>query len=81
MVRAAYKFNKYFNTSVRYAVQDFDESKTNVQADSNVWHIDNVSKLADNLEMKVRIGLVDADEKNGKDVSYNEYRLEFNYLF
>ena len=48
-----------------------------------IWHIDNVSKLTKNLEMKVRIGLVDADPgSSGKaDVSYNEYRLEFNYLF
>ncbi len=83
MVRAAYKFNSYFNTSLRYAVQDFDDAKTNVQADSTIWHLDNVSKLAKDLEMKVRIGIVSADPgRSGKDdVSYNEYRLEFNYLF
>lgn len=83
LVRAAYKFNKYFNTSVRYAVQDFDDAKAGVQADSNIWHIDNVSKFSKNFEMKVRVGLISADPgSSGKaDVSYNEYRLEFNYLF
>jgi hypothetical protein len=83
MVRGAYKFNKYFNSSLRVAYQDFDDDKPNVQADSTVLHLDNISKLADNLEMKVRVGLVSCDTGNtGKsDTSYNEYRLEFNYLF
>ncbi|WP_309498868.1 hypothetical protein [Sulfurovum sp.] len=83
MVQGSYKFNPLFNTSLGYAIQDFDDAKVNVQADSNVWHMDNVSKLAKDLEMKVRIALVSADPgTTGKDdSSYNEYRLEFNYLF
>lgn len=83
MAQASYKFNPLFNTSLGYAIQDFDDAKVNVQADSNVWHMDNVSKLAKDLEMKVRIALVSADPgTTGKpDTSYNEYRLEFNYLF
>ncbi len=83
MVQGSYKFNSFFNTSLGYAIQDFDDAKVNVQADSNIWHLDNISKLSKDFEMKVRVGLVDADSgSTGKaDVSYNEYRLEFNYLF
>jgi predicted porin len=83
MARVAYKFTPEFDVSLRYAIQDFDDDKANVQADSNVWHLDTVYKLTPNFYVKGRIGLVDADPDNtGKaDVSYNEYRLEFNYLF
>jgi hypothetical protein len=83
MARAAYKFTSNFNASLRYAVQDFDDTKANVQADSTIWHLDTVYKFTPNFYMKTRIGLVDADPADtGKtDVSYNEYRLEFNYLF
>lgn len=82
MARAAYNFTPKFNASLRYAVQDFDDDKSGVQADSTVWHLDTVYKFTPNFYMKTRVGLVDADTDSGKsDVSYNEYRLEFNYLF
>ncbi|MFT7880404.1 MAG: hypothetical protein ABXS91_08430 [Sulfurimonas sp.] len=82
MARAAYTFTPKFNASLRYAIQDFDDDKVNVQADSTIWHLDTVYKFTPNFYMKTRIGLVDADTDSGKsDVSYNEYRLEFNYLF
>lgn len=69
---------------VRYAVQDFDEDKTDVQADTKVIHTDWIHKVAavEGLEFKVRIGLVDGEEKGtAADNSYNEYRFEANYLF
>ena len=95
MIRGDYNFGKAGLVSglkglIRYAVQDFDDKKPGVQADSNIVHIDLVKQIETipNLSAKVRIGLVDADDNivdmNGKtktDVSYNEYRLEFNYLF
>jgi hypothetical protein len=95
MVRADYDFDKAgmvegLTGLIRYAIQDFDDKKPGVQADSNIIHIDLVKKIASvpNLFVKTRIGLVDADDNikdiNGAtktDVSYNEYRLEFNYLF
>lgn len=83
MARAAYKFTPKFNASLRYAIQDFDDDKKNVQADSTIWHLDTVTKLTKKLQMKTRVGIVSADPgSTGKsDVSYNEYRLEFNYLF
>jgi hypothetical protein len=72
---------------VRYAMQDFDEDKqaAGVQADSNIVHIDVIEKIkaVPGLEAKMRIGLVDAkDREAGYDKdSYNEYRFELNYLF
>ncbi len=83
MARAVYKFNSTWKASLRYAIQDFDDAKAGVQADSNIWHLDTWTNITDRLQMRTRIGLVDADPgSSGKsDVSYNEYRLEFNYLF
>lgn len=91
MVQTNYNLNKIFSASARYAIQDFDDKKDNVQADSNILHIDTITKISKNLEMKTRFGFVsakddidlahDATGKSKADVSYNEYRLEFNYLF
>ncbi|MCF6309740.1 MAG: OprD family outer membrane porin [Sulfurimonas sp.] len=86
MVRAGYDFGKAdmipgFSIMGRYAVQDFDESKTGIAADSNVIHIDARQNIGKDLELKFRLGMVDADEKGGKDGSYNEYRVELNYFF
>lgn len=74
-----------FQAMVRYAMQDFDEAKQDagVQADSNIIHIDLNQRVTDGLYAKLRLGLVDADNRVGstdKD-SYNEYRFELNYLF
>jgi len=83
MIRAVYKITPKFKASVRYAIQDFDDSKPGVQADSNIIHLDTWYNFTKNFQMKTRVGIVNADPGNtGKaDVSYNEYRLEFNYLF
>lgn len=89
MIQAKYSFNSYFNTSLGYAIQDFDDAKDYVQADSSIWHLDNITKFSKDFEMKVRIGIVQADDDIARqnlggfkqDVTYNEYRLEFNYLF
>ena len=83
MVRAVYKFTPKFKASVRYAIQDFDDNKPGVQADSNIVHLDMWYNFTKNFQMKTRVGIVSADPGDtGKaDVSYNEYRLEFNYLF
>jgi len=74
----------------RYSMQDFDDKKPGVQADSNILHMDVIHKLAavEGLELKFRTGLVTAKDDikdiNGAtktDVSYNEYHFEINYLF
>ena len=94
MARVGYDFSKAnivpgFSIMARYAIQDFDDTKDEVQADTDIIHIDARQNIGKNLELKVRIGLVSADDKilksNGTDyktdVSYNEYRLELNYFF
>ncbi len=87
MIRAGYDFSKAkilpgFSIMARYAIQDFDDTKPGVQADSNVFHMDLRQNIAGNSELKFRLGVVDAKPTNGKtDISYNEYRLEYNYFF
>ncbi len=76
---------------VRYAIQDFDDNKDAVQADSNILHTDwfhDIKMGEDLLKLKFRMGLVTAkddikksDSTTKTDVSYNEYRFEINYLF
>lgn len=93
MVRLGYDFGEAdvipgFSITGRYAIQDFDDGKDNVQADTNVVHIDASQNISKNLKLKVRLAFVEADDSILKsdstyktDVSYNEYRLEVNYLF
>ncbi|MCB4749290.1 MAG: hypothetical protein LGB67_04355 [Sulfurovum sp.] len=83
MFRAVYKFTPKLKASVRYAIQDFDDNKPGVQADSDVIHLDIWYNFNKNLQMKTRVGIAKAniDNVSKQDVSYNEYRLEFNYLF
>jgi len=82
MARGVYKFTPDLTLSLRYAIQDFDDEKV-VPADSDVWHLDAVYKFNNELYLKGRLGVVDADPADtGKiDTSYSEYRAEINYLF
>lgn len=63
--------------AVRYAFMDFDEGKG--YTDRGILHLDLIQRLpwAEGMEGKFRVALVDDDGAT----SYNEYRLEFNYLF
>jgi hypothetical protein len=93
MFRVGYDFGKAkildgFSIMARYAIQDFDDKKDGVQADSNVLHIDMRQNIGKNLQAKIRLGFVDADDGIRKsdgsfktDVSYSEYRFELNYFF
>lgn len=94
MLRAGYEFGENglipgFTILTRYAIQDFDDKKDEVQADSNVLQVELQQNITKNLEAKVRCGFVSADnsilKSNGvdykSDVSYNEYRFELNYFF
>ena len=94
MLRAGYDFGKAdlipgFSIMARYAIQDFDDNKDGVAADSNVIHIDARQNIGKDLELKLRLGFVTADDdtlkSNGVDyktnTSYNEYRVELNYFF
>jgi hypothetical protein len=94
MLRLGYDFGKAdlipgFSIMGRYAIQDFDDSKDNVAADSQVIHIDMRQNIGKDLELKLRLGFVTADDDTVKenlggfktDTSYNEYRVELNYFF
>jgi hypothetical protein len=67
----------------RYAIQDFDDKKSGVQADTNIVHIDARQNINDTMELKVRFGLANANvgTSGKKDNSYKEYRVELNYFF
>ncbi len=89
MARAVYKFNPTWKASIRYAIQDFDDNKA-VPSDSNVIHIDTWTNITKDLQMRMRYGHVSADDNTLRagstteykpDWSYDEFRLEFNYLF
>lgn len=74
-----------FSALARLAIQNFDEAKqaAGVQADSNILHMDFRQTITPEFYAKVRVGLVDAEDRvngNNQD-SYNEYRFELNYLF
>ena len=95
MVQAGYDFGKAgrikgFSTKIAYVIQNFDDAKPDVQADSNLIWIDMVQKIAavPGLDAKLRFGFADGDSDtiafNGSvkdNPSYNEYRFEMNYLF
>ncbi|MBU1667937.1 hypothetical protein KKC13_05915 [bacterium] len=95
MLRADYDFSKAeilkgLRGVVRYAVNDFDDNKPGVQADSNVLSFDIVKRYESmpTLHTKIRTAFINGDnqtiaEDNSKktDPSYNEIRLEINYLF
>ncbi|MFT7823741.1 MAG: OprD family outer membrane porin [Sulfurimonas sp.] len=95
MVRADYDFDKAGIVSglkafMRYAVQDFDDEKPEVQSDSNVLTLDLLKEFdrLPGLYMKTRLAYVDGEDDTvagdgslKKDSSYNEIRFEINYLF
>ena len=93
MARVGYDFGKAnmldgFSIMARYAIQDMDDEKPGVFADSNVVHVDMRQNIGQNMEAKFRFGYVTYDDNthdiNGKlktDLSYSEYRFELNYFF
>ncbi len=93
MIKVFYDFGKAgiipgFRAAIDYAVMDYDDTKEKMgghsKTDRSIVHIDLWEKFArlPNLEVKVRIGLVRADDSSkGTDPSYNEWRFEMNYLF
>ena len=91
MAQLDYEFESVPDLKVisRFVIQDFDDEKEGVQADSTVFTLDISKKLLDNkLYLKTRYAYVVGDDNtvlsNGfkkLDPSYNELRLEVNYLF
>ena len=95
MIRADYDFSKTgivknLRGMMRYSVNNFDDNKPGVQADNVVLTFDLVKQFEEipNLSAKLRTAFVNSDshtitkENSIKpDTSYNEIRLEMNYLF
>lgn len=74
----------------RVGIQDFDDEKSGVQTDSNVFQLDFIKKFEDykNLYTKLRMVRVLGDDNtialDGKkklNPSYTDIRFEVNYLF
>ena len=100
MVRADFDFDTAglipgVEAFMRYTVQDFDDNKVGVQADSNVLTLDILKEFSayPGLYIKLRMAHVVGDDdtvvfidglattKRKLDPSYNEARFEINYLF
>lgn len=95
MLQAGYDFSEAgfvpgFSVNARYAIQDYDDHKPDVSADTKVLNIDLLEKVGavPGLEIKLRTAFVRGDGHTRSmdgtlkaDPSYNEYRLEMNYLF
>jgi len=95
MLRADYDFSKAklidgFRVMSRYSKQNFDDNKPGVSSDSNVLTVDFVKRYSNhpNFLTKIRTAFIKEDHKiqnqDGsykKNPSYNEIRLEMNYLF
>lgn len=90
MLQLDYEFDSFdeFKIISRFAVQDFDDSKIGVQADSNIFEINFFKGLGESpVYIKTRFAYVAGDDDtivNGitkSDPSYNELRIELNYLF
>jgi len=91
MMQLDYEFESIpdFKMISRFAIQDFDDKKIGVQADSNVFTLDFVKRFQENrLYVKTRYAHVMGDKDtvaaNGirkLDPSSDEIRFEINYLF
>ena len=91
MAQLDYEFESIseFKIISRFVVQDFDDEKVGVQADSKVFTFDLLKGLGETpYYLKTRFAHVRGDDDtivtNGftkLDPSYNEVRLEINYLF
>jgi len=91
MLQVDYEFDSFSETKIisRFAIQDFDDNKAGVQADSKVLEINFFRGLGESpIYLKARLGHVIGDDNtyaaNGRlkaDPSYTELRFEINYLF
>lgn len=91
MMQLDYEFESIpdFKMISRFAVQDFDDKKIGVQADSNVFTLDLAKRFQENkLYVKTRYahvmgegGTVSSSGLTKLNPSYNEIRFEINYLF
>jgi hypothetical protein len=91
LLQGDYDFKEQkLHAQVRLGIQDFDENKAGVQADSNVLQFDFIKGFESlpNLYAKLRMVRVKGDEKSVAldgtkklNPSYRDIRFELNYLF
>lgn len=91
LVQADHDMRSYdLHLQFRFAIQDFDDAKAGVQADSHVHQLDLIKRFTSmpNLYAKLRMVNVNADKNtialNGYEkpnLSYRDIRFEVNYLF
>ena len=91
MVQLDYAFESVpdFKIITRYAIQDFDDRKIGVQADSKVFTFDILKSFpVQSIMLKTRFSHVKGSKQDmlnsiltKKDPSYDELRVEINYLF
>jgi len=91
VVQGDYNFGKEnLHAQVRIGIQDFDDQKSGVQADSNVFQLDLIKSFdsVPNLYAKLRMVRVVGDShtfaldgKQKLNPSYKDIRFELNYLF
>ncbi len=91
VVQGDYDFTKQnLHLQMRLGIQDFDDAKSGVQADSNVYQLDLIKQFASykNLYAKLRMvrvigdaNTVALDGKKKLNPSYTDIRFELNYLF
>ena len=91
VIQGDYDFKEQqLHAQMRFGIQDFDDDKSGVQADSNVLQLDLIKQFRDyeGLYAKLRMVRVLGDENtvalDGKkklNPSYTDIRFELNYLF
>lgn len=91
MMQLDYEFEDFeeFKVISRFSIQDFDDNKVGVQADSKVFTLDFLKGLGESsYYLKTRLAHVVGDDDTVTssgftklDPSYDEIRLEINYLF
>lgn len=91
LLEGKYDFKAYnLQMLMRYAIQDFDDDKPGVQADSNVLQFDFIKQFESipNFYVKLRMVRVKGDDNTiamdgikKLDPSYKDFRFELNYLF
>jgi hypothetical protein len=91
VIQADYDFTEQnLHAQIRFGIQDFDDDKAGVQADSNVLQLDLIKQFDayKGLYAKLRIvrvlgddNTVALDGKKKLNPSYTDIRFEVNYLF
>ncbi len=91
VLQGDYDFKAYkLHAQVRYGIQDFDDTKAGVQADSDVFQLDFNKQFESipNLYAKFRVVNVNGDTDTiamdgtpKLNPSYTDVRFELNYLF